>query len=172
MEFNDDRIRRKYEMLLEEIGYFRDLQLVDSEAFLDLDLWAVVPCGTSSFEKPEFYPEEGHRLVAIEHRPAFEAFNNMETFIDKVDEEFGLKLRRALRYNRPFSRFKTLVLNSEYRQLWHEHHNKCRREAAQQWMEENKVTVEGDRLVSPYAFEFHYLEYFEDELLDSELFEN
>ncbi len=172
MEFNDDRIRRKYEMLLEEIGYFRDLQMMESEACLDLDLWEVVPCASNAIEKPEFYPEEGHRVIFIEHRPAFEAFNNMETFIDKVDEEFGLKLRRALRYNRPFSRFKTLVLNSEYRQLWHEHHNKCRREAAQQWMEENKVTVEGDRLVSPYAFEFHYLEYFEDELLDSELFEN
>ena len=111
-------------------------------------------------------------MIFIDQRPSYEAFKNMESFIDKVDDEFGRELARALSYNRPFSRFRNLVFNSEYKQAWHEHHKQCQREAAQEWMEVNEVTVEGDRLVSPQAFEFHYLEYFQEDLLDNELFEN
>lgn len=166
-------VNRKYELLVEEIGYFLYSYSYEFEAFLDLDTWDVVPCAITPGERPEFYPEEGHRVIKIEQLPSRDGYKIMVDFLDKVeDEKMREQIFAALSRTHPFRRFKQIVLSSPYRSQWYDHYNAAIAKSAREWLDENKVTVEAGELISPNSYEFHFTDYFEDDLLDMELFED
>ena len=165
-------IQKKYEMMVEDIGYFFNSYSYEFDAYLDLDNWNVVPCSSSCGEQAHFYPEEGHRILRIEQLPSVDNYNAMRDFVDIVeDEPTREKLTKALANAHPFRRFKTLVLNDNLlRPLWYNHLHKVQRNQALHWLDEHQVTLDGERLVSPQAFEFRFTDFFCDDLIDNELF--
>lgn len=166
-------IERRRQLLLEEIGNFLEMFSYEYEAYLDLETWEVVPCAITPDETTEFYPEEGHRILRIETRPSHEGFKTMVDFLPYVeDERLRERLYKALSHSKPFSHFKNIIYHCDRKLImqWHNFHNEQLKKAAEEWMKDNKVTIEGTKLVSPNAKPFYFKEYFSDDLLDDDLF--
>lgn len=90
--------------------------LEDLSGFDDDDLW----------QKDLDKIDDWENTLRIEPLKSYESFKIMERFVGQlIDEKLQDKLTDALENRRPFANFRYLVDDSDYRQDWFAHKQKC-----------------------------------------------
>ena len=94
------------------------------------------------------WPNDGDEVVEIDRVPSREAFRAMEAFADEQPERVANKLYRALSGNRSFARFKAAADVLDLVEEWYDYQNNWYKEKAEEWMQENGVSFNGEKIVS------------------------